>query len=248
MQDWVVANSHAGARFNQELLGYRQDQYLVVHNGVDTTRFRPLEATPLRRSLGIEQEHQVIGVFASFKKQKNHELLFRAVAGIADAYPGLRLLLVGEELYGGMHGSAEHAQMLQKLIDELKVRDRCIFVGNKPDVENYYPVCDFTVLPSRHEGMPNVILESLACGVPVIATRVADNELLVPHGKVGFIVEPDDADGLAARIRQLLDDVPMRDTLAANSRAWAEDRFSAAQMAQKMVAAYRTMYEAARRG
>jgi len=130
-------------------------------------------------------------------------------------------------------------------VDQLGLRDRCLFVGNKRDVENFYPVCDFTVLPSRHEGMPNVVLESLACGVPVIATRVADNELLVPDGKVGFIVESEDANGLAVQMQKLLDDSELRKTLGANSRSWIEENFSAYHMAGKMIDAYQLMYESA---
>ena len=245
LQDWCIANSYAGAQFNQNLLGYDKSQYIVVHNGVDTNRFRPAVGGSLRRSLGLQEADLVIGVFASFKAQKNHELFFRAVARIVMLYPNLKLMLVGEELYGGMHGSADHAQMIQVLVDQLGLRDRCLFVGNKRDVENFYPVCDFTVLPSRHEGMPNVVLESLACGVPVIATRVADNELLVPDGKVGFIVESEDANGLAVQMQKLLDDSELRKTLGANSRSWIEENFSAYHMAGKMIDAYQLMYESA---
>jgi glycosyltransferase involved in cell wall biosynthesis len=146
-----------------------------------------------------------------------------------------------------MHGSAEHARMIQALVDQLGLREKCIFVGNKRNVEDYYPACDLTVLPSRHEGMPNVILESLACGVPVVATRVADNEILVPDGKVGFIVESEDAVGLATRIRELLDDSVLREKLGATARSWIVENFSADRMAEKMIAAYRMMYESAER-
>jgi glycosyltransferase involved in cell wall biosynthesis len=247
MQDWCVANSHAGAQFRRELLGYDDGQFAVVHNGVDIKRFKPADATMLRRSLGIAETDLVVGVFASFKAQKNHELFFRAIAQIIAAYSNLKLMLVGEELFGGMHGSAEHARMIQALVDQLGLREKCIFVGNKRNVEDYYPACDLTVLPSRHEGMPNVILESLACGVPVVATRVADNEILVPDGKVGFIVESEDAVGLATRIRELLDDSVLREKLGATARSWIVENFSADRMAEKMIAAYRMMYESAER-
>jgi glycosyltransferase involved in cell wall biosynthesis len=245
MQGWCVANSYAGAKFNKDLLGYEEAQYIVVHNGVDMSRFKPMDATPIRASLGLSESDLVIGVFASFKYQKNHELFFRAIAKIISSYPNLRLLLVGEELFGGMHGSAEHAQMLQILVDDLGLRERCLFMGNKRDVESYYPICDFTVLPSRHEGMPNVVLESLACGVPVVATRVADNEILVPDGEVGFVVDSDDVDGMALQITRMLNDRSLRERLGSNARSWIEGNFSADRMTEKMIAAYRTMVESA---
>ncbi|MDJ0793291.1 MAG: glycosyltransferase [Woeseiaceae bacterium] len=241
MQDWCIANSYAGARFNSRLLGYDDDHYKVVHNGVDTERFRPSSQQLSRQELDLPDAVPVVGVFASFKAQKNHELFFRAAELLVHEFPNLKLLLVGDELYGGMHGSGEHALMLQQLVDELGLRDRCGFVGNRRDVENIYPACDLTVLPSRHEGMPNAVLESMACGVPVVVTKVADNELLVPDGEVGFVVDSEDVNGLAAKIRILLADRDLADRFGRRARAWVEEKFAAPVMADRLIAAYGSM-------
>ena len=77
---------------------------------------------------------------------------------------------------------------MDALVDELGIRDRCLFLGNRSDVADLYRACDVTLLPSLFEGTPNVVLESLASGVPVVATDVADNRLLLPEGEVGHVV------------------------------------------------------------
>jgi glycosyltransferase involved in cell wall biosynthesis len=241
MQDYCVANSHAGARFNSEMLGYPTEHYFVVHNGVNVDRFRPGSNADTRQELGLEVAEFVIGVFASFKWQKNHELFFRVAAKLVEEYPKLRFLLVGDELYEGMHGSREYKEGLEILIDELNLRGRCVFAGNRSDVERLYRACDLTVLPSRHEGMPNVVLESLASGVPVVATKVADNELLIADGEVGSLVESENDEQMAGAIKALIADDELRTRLANNCRPWVQQHFSASVMSAKMASAYDQM-------
>ena len=242
MQTYCIANSHAGAAFNSDLLGYPADHYYVVHNGVDTDRFRPGDGSALRKELGISESELVVGVFASFKHQKNHELFFNAAARIMQQLENVRFLLVGDELYGGMHGSGDYKDGLQDLVDELKIRDNCIFAGNQSTVEEYYRVCDLTVLPSRHEGMPNSVLESMASGIPVVATRVADNNLLVPDRKAGLLVESDNLEELQGAIESLLSDSSLRQQFSQESVSWVASNFSATVMSRNMARTYDQMF------
>lgn len=243
MQDYCVANSHAGAAFNSRMLGYPNDHYYVVHNGVNVDRFSPGSGQQAREELGIRADERVVGVFASFKRQKNHELFFRAAAELSEEVPNLRFLFVGDELYEGVHGSREYKESLEVLIDELGIRDACVFAGNRRDVERLYLACDLTVLASRHEGMPNVILESMASGVPVVATNVADNARILRDGEGGLLVETENRSQLRDAIRSLLMDDALRRDLGAAARRRAVERFSAAVMSQKMTEAYLSMVE-----
>ena len=128
----------------------------------------------MRRELGIGDQEFVVGMFASFKKQKNHPLFFNAARRVLQRLPQTRLLLVGDE-HGGMQGSDACKRDMDRLVDEWDIRERCLFLGNRHDVDLFYYACDLTVLPSLFEGTPNVALESMACGVPVITTQVSDN-------------------------------------------------------------------------
>lgn len=236
-KDWQhasVANSHAGAEFNQRMLGYGRSHYRVVHNGVNTQRFRPGDGGALRKKLGISEDVIVVGLFGSFKEQKNHRLFFRVASDLVQKNDVCQFMLVGDQLYDGMHGSDQYKAELDKLIDELGIRGKCLFVGNQIRVEEYYRACDLTVLPSLHEGMPNVVLESLASGVPVIATDVSDNHLLIRDRKVGLLVPSDDPVRLRVAMSTLIEDADLRRLYGRNAVQWIREHFSAQIMAEKM--------------
>jgi len=237
----VIANSHEGAAFNRQKLGHRESQYHVIHNGVDTARFRPRDNADVRRDLGIGAADKVVGMFASFKRQKNQPMLLRAAAQLRRRHPGLRLLLVGDELYGGMHGSDLYKVGVQKLIDELGLRSCCVLPGNRPDVERLYCACEVTVLPSLFEGTPNAVLESLACGVPVVVTDVCDHRLIVPDGQVGFVVPLGDEDSLARRLDELLSNEELRSRLGRAGHDWVSEHFSTACMVSRTEQVYRRL-------
>ena len=237
--DLTMANSHAGAAFNSRELGMPPATYRVVHNGVDTERFQPCAQPELRAELGIQPDELVVGMFASFKPQKNHPLFLRAARMALDAGARFRLLFVGDELYKGMSGSLEFKQRIQQTVDELQLRPHCVFTGNQKNVERYYNVCDVTALPSLFEGTPNVALESMACGVPVVATNVSDNAYIVPDGRAGFVVDLHDAKSMAERLVRLTQDHELRARLSHDARAWVMAEFSCARLAEKTLAVYR---------
>jgi glycosyltransferase involved in cell wall biosynthesis len=236
--DLIIANSHAGAAFSSRVLGHPPSFYRVVHNGVDLERFTPGPATEVREELGIAADEPVVGMFASFKAQKNHPLAFQAARLLMDRLPRARFLFVGDMLFEGMHGSANHARRMHRVVDDLGIRSRCLFLGNRRDVARLYRACDVTILPSLFEGTPNVLLESMATAVPVVATNVADNAFIVPDGKVGFLIRPGDAVALAEHLYQLLLDHPLRLNLGLAARAWVSESFSTAALARRTAQVY----------
>jgi glycosyltransferase involved in cell wall biosynthesis len=239
LQDLVIANSHCGAEFNSTLIGYPKHRYRVVRNGVDVQRFRPRPAEQVRESFGIPRDALVIGMFASFKPQKNHGLLLEAIKDITARTERVRFLFVGDALHKGMSDSDAYKAWLVKRIDALAIREHCVFAGNRQDVELIYPICDLTVLPSLFEGTPNALLESMACGVPVVTTDVSDNREIVPDGEVGFVVPSGDVQQLTARILELLEDPTLRARLSHQARAWVLRHFSSERLAENTANVYR---------
>lgn len=237
-RDITVANSNAGAESNARAFKRPLSEYRVVHNGVDTERFRPGNGAETRRQLAIPASAPLVGVFANFKKQKNHAMTFRAFRQVLNAFPEARLLLVGAppaDSRGRL--DAYHAQ-LYRLADELGIRDQCLFVGHQDTTEHLYPACDVTVLSSYHEGTPNVLLESMACGVPVVATRVCDNAYVVKEGEAGYLVDIDDEAALADCVGLILGDCDRRRQMGRNARHWVCEEFSTRRLAQKMADIY----------
>jgi glycosyltransferase involved in cell wall biosynthesis len=236
--DRIVANSHAGAESNARAFNRALSNYRVVHNGVDTDRFRPQDPTAARSALGIPQDCAIIGNVSNFKPQKNHVMLFRAFRRVLDVYPQARLVLVGDEPVDsrGRHGS--YQAEVSRVMHELAIREHCMFLGHRNDIEQLYPAFDVTVLSSLHEGTPNVLLESMACGVPVIATRVCDNEYVVKDGEVGYLVDVGQEAAMGDCIRLMLRDKTRRQGMGSHARQWVCREFSSKRLAEKMEAVY----------
>lgn len=239
--DRIVANSEAGAAFNRRALGFAADKYRVVRNGVDTGRFRPMDQRAARAALGLQESQPIIGMFASFKQQKNHPLLLRAAQQVLLQYPGAQFMFVGGSIAGDWQGSGAYAQEVCSLADTLGIASACRFMGTREDLPELYAACDLTVLPSLHEGTPNTVLESMACARPVVITDVADNARVAPHGQVGCIVPAGDQQALAAAIVALLNEPLRRAQLGQRARVWAEQEFSLPALSSNMLAVYREL-------
>lgn len=238
--DGCVANSNAGAAFNRTLTVLPETAYFVVHNGVDTHRFQPTDASKLRAELGFGDD-VVVGMFGSFKHQKNHPMLLRAAARLLEKHQNLHFLFVGTTIHEGYAATDDYAGEVMQLVKDLDLGPHCSFVGAKTDIERYYNVCDVTALPSLFEGTPNVALESMACGVPMVATDVSDNSLVIPDAQAGFIVPLDDIEAFTHRLASLIDDAELRRALGEGARQWVTERFSLGRMADKMGEVYETL-------
>lgn len=236
--DVIIANSDAGAKSHARIYNRPPSDYRVVHNGVDTKRFRPMDGITMRRKLGITLTCPVVGVFAAFRKQKNHSMLFRAFKLVLDSLPEVRLLIVGDQPVDSRGRLNGYRAQLDRLADDLRIRHRCVFLGHQKDTEHLYPACDITVLSSLHEGTPNVLLESMACGVPVMATNVCDNEYIIKDGEVGYLVAVGDDAGMARRMVSLLGNNALRQEMGRKARNWVLEEFSTKRLAEKTEAVY----------
>jgi glycosyltransferase involved in cell wall biosynthesis len=125
------------------------------------------------------------------------------------------------------------------LADSLGVSKAISYLGNRDDVADLYHACDVTVLTSKREGTPNVLLESMASGVPVVATDVADNATIVPDGRVGYVVAYDDDESMAERVGRLLTDRSARESFGQEARRWVEAEFTLDRLAAQTADVYR---------
>lgn len=237
----IIANSYAGAAFNARITRLSTEHYTVVRNGVDVDRFRPLPRNSLRAHEGIAPEAFCIGMFASMKRQKNHILLLEAIKLCVPDIPNLVVLFVGGVLTCDRGSSAGYSGEVRQLVDDFGLAGICRFLGIRSDVVKLYNICDVTVLPSLYEGNPNVVLESMACSVPVIITDVADNRDLVNDGEQGYVVAPE-PQIVAQRLRLLAYDRQLRSKLGKNARARIKREFTLDLMAQNMAKIYSENY------
>jgi glycosyltransferase involved in cell wall biosynthesis len=235
--DLVIANSHAGAVFHRRHFGSAQDRYEVLYNGLDTDRFQPASVPDaLRAEFDPERKHFLIGMFANYKRQKNHPMAVKAFKLVLEKIPHARLLLIGESYDDGGKCRVEVTQ----LIREYEMEASCLQLGNRSDVVDFYNLCDITILPSFHEGLPNVVLESMACGTPAVVTDVSDNARLVRDGVSGYVVKVGEVEKLAERIVELAGDRERLEQFSKAARAEAIDRFSRHGMAENLATIYAT--------
>jgi glycosyltransferase involved in cell wall biosynthesis len=242
LSDGLIANSNSGKRFVHRTLGVPLDRIHVIHNGINTEEFSPGDGCVIRQELGIDETDQVVGMVASFKRQKNHTMFFGMADAVHREFPCAWFLCVGEPLRDNFGGAEDYHREMSEFVRTVEARDRIIMLGNRKDMRNVYNACDVTVLTSRHEGTPNVLLESMACGVPVVATRVSDNEHIVADGNTGFIVALDDVESMAARVADLLADPGRRSRMGEAARTHVCEHFSTACLCQKTGELYETLY------
>ncbi|MGQ0613239.1 MAG: glycosyltransferase [Planctomycetaceae bacterium] len=175
-------------------LGVPEAKVSVIDNGVDGRAFAPGKSAPARRELGISEEGPWILSVGSLVPVKGQDLLLDAMASLAGS---ARLLLVGE---------GPELGRLRMRAARLGLADRVHFAGGVPHerLPLYYRAADLFCLPSRNEGCPNVVLEALASGCPVVAAAVGQVPNLVEEGRSGLLVPPEDASALAGALGRML--------------------------------------------
>jgi glycosyltransferase involved in cell wall biosynthesis len=196
-------------------LGANKDTTRELGNGVDTELFRPENRLTARQALGIPEDAQMVLTVAALIPLKGHRFLISAISELAPKYPKLMVYCAGS-------GSELHH--LEQQVKAAGLQDRIKFAGQRPydELRLWYSAADVSCLASSREGWPNVLLESLACGTPVVATDVgAVTEILVSPD-LGIVVQQDSA-ALARGLAEALDRRWDRTLIAQHARArtWA---------------------------
>lgn len=188
----------------------------VIPGGVDLAHFTPRPQAAARQALGLNADEKILLFVGRIQRLKGLEVLLRAFARLSDL--NARLLVVGGQA-DTSHESREIAR-LQQLVARLDIGERTQFVGAVPheQLPLYYAAADVTVMPSSYESFGLVAVESLACGTPVVATRVGGLTSIVHDGETGLLVPWRDADLFADRLRAVLAEPGLRARLAAGAR------------------------------
>jgi glycosyltransferase involved in cell wall biosynthesis len=198
-------------------LGIARNRVSVIANGVDIDKFSPPaeEFRPVR---------QVVLCVARFAPAKDHETLIKAFQIAAPNFPAAELWLVGE---GPLKAN------VAKLVARSKLRGRMRIYDGTLDLIPFYHQASILVLSSIEEGLPNVVLEGMACGLPVVATDVGGLPDAVVPGKTGELVPPSDPEALARALMELLASEENRLTMGAAGRERALHEYSLAAMMRR---------------
>lgn len=206
----VTANSEQQAEMLRGIV-QGKEKVQCIPNGIDTTMFKPCDKKKARERLGIPEDQKVILFAGWLIPRKGVEYLLEALKMMKKDVKKAQVYLMGEGIL---------KEELQRKVKELGIENDVVFLGVKTQQElaEYMGASDVFVLPSLSEGRANVIAEALACGAPVVASRVGDASMMMEEGVNGFLVNPQDSEDLAEKIKKVLADEGLRRKLAENLR------------------------------
>ena len=230
--DCVVAFSPHERDAMVRLYGADGNRVELIPCGVDLSRFRPIGRTAARRELGLNG-HKVMLYVGRIEPLKGADLLLHAAASL-ESEEGVQVLVVGSDA----EGSGE-IERLHQLSDDLQLGDAVEFVGRVPQerLALYYSAADVCVVPSFYESFGLAALESMACGTPVVASRVGGLSTIVQHGRTGYLKSWRCPEAFAQSLEMIMANEDLRDSMGRAARNRAET-LSWDQVAGRLLALY----------
>ncbi len=220
--------------------GHEEDMIEVVYNGIDLEIIKPQKTSKqMREELGISDKSIVIGEVGRLCETKGQHLLIKAAPKVIDRFPNSKIIFVGKDL----ERDGVYERELIDLAKNLNIENKIIFTGYRDDVIDIINSFDLFVLPSLAEGLPVVILEAMACGIPVVATSVGGNEEIVKDGVTGTIVPPGDSESLARAIIYNLENPEVSNRMGERSYERVKKYFTRQQMLERTFKIYEEVLE-----
>src|SRR3989475_5351013 len=230
--DRIVTLTDRGAEEHVQYKIAGPGKFVTIHSGIDLAYFRSVRVDPAvkRKELGLPPEGVIVGTVGRLVPIKGLEWLLKAAPRVLAEFPQACFVIIGD---GPMIGE------LRQLTSKLGIGLQVVFLGAREDVPECLAALDLFVLPSLNEGMGRVLLEAMAVGCPVVATRVGGIPDIVADGTTGLLVPPRDERALAEAILTFLRD---RSRRAADGEA-ARRRIDGRLAVEKMAASAARLYD-----
>jgi len=200
------------------------DKIKVIYNGVDINKFKAgtdCKADISRKDISVPERAVVIGTIASLRKEKAIDVLINAIPKVIKEYPEAFFLIIGD---------GRERLSLDMSAKRLGLNGNLRFLGEREDVDKIIPFFDIVCLSSRIENFPLAILEGMACGKPVVATRVGGVPEMVKDRVNGFLAKIDSSDELAECLKSLIGDRQLAERMGREGRKIVESRFALGRM------------------
>jgi glycosyltransferase involved in cell wall biosynthesis len=216
----------------------------VVHNPVDTERFRPgfLAARDARSRLGLPEGVPVLGVVAQITPWKGQYEAVATAAQLREQHRDVRLVLVGSPKFTSdatRFDNPDYARRLEHSIDELDLRENVLLLGERTDVPEIMSALDILLVPSWYEPFGRTMIEAMAMGLPVIATSVGGPREVIRDGESGFLLPPKTPARWARQAAELLADADRRARIGAAARERVLAEFSTRAYVERVLSGYR---------
>lgn len=221
MVDGIITNAIA---IKEKYLsyGWMEDHYIrLIRNGVDTNITNLLNNQDVELKYNLPNKRPVLGIFGRLVPIKQHNLFLDIAKMILEKYPQAIFLIVG---YGPFE------EEIRKYAINLGIQESVYLLGFQSDVYSLYSYCDIVLLTSSYDGFPNVLMEAMAVGRPVITFDVGGVRELISSGKTGVVVPANDTKMMAGKALELLDSKELRDNIGLNAKLSMIENFSITKM------------------
>jgi sugar transferase (PEP-CTERM/EpsH1 system associated) len=230
----AVGQSVRQALIDNEGLAARRVE--VIYNGVDQKPFRAVRNTASRKSvrseLNVPDDEFLVIQVARLNPLKDHLTAVESIAKLVDKKIPVRLILVGE---------GETQSEIERTIDQLGLTRNVQLLGTRQDIPELLSAADAFLLSSISEGIPLTIIEAMAAGIPVVATDVGGNSEVIENGRTGLLCSAKDSSFMAQQLTELYESHDLRNMLAENAMARAQELFDIDQMHDAYVGVYDSM-------
>jgi glycosyltransferase involved in cell wall biosynthesis len=221
------------------------DRLKQIPNGVDTNRFHPVKAeekAELRDQLGLPGKMKLILFVGHFSLEKSPNIFLEGwMQHVAEKFPDTGIIYIGSNNLDHYEVDADLVRDMQK-ITESYLNKRVFFIERTHEIEKYFQAVDMFVLPSLREGLPNALLEAMACGLPVITSRLEGvTDWIVEDGKNGLLLKSVIGDDLGKALISMLKDEIQAHLLGLKARETVLERFSMEKVAEEYLELYRRL-------
>ncbi|OGS23636.1 MAG: hypothetical protein A2314_07750 [Elusimicrobia bacterium RIFOXYB2_FULL_50_12] len=228
-----VAAVSGGVKNEAERSGINRFRLCTIHNGVDFANFARVSADDVKRcrsALAIKDKVKLVLAVGRLAPEKGYSYLIEAAARVVARHPGAVFAILGD---------GTQKDVLEAQIKKAGLENNFRLPGQSDEVNFFLAAADVFVMPSINEGMPMALLEAMAAGKPIVASRVGEIPAILDDGVSGWLVPPADSHVLSEKIISFLETPKLAQILARNGRQTALARFSAGAMADEYIKLYK---------
>lgn len=196
------------------------EKIVTLYNGIDLSAYKdlsPENRLAKRKELGLSPRSIVAVTVAVLREPKGIQFMLQAMTQLRETSPNLQYLIVGD---------GEHGPTLKEMARRLGVENQVVFTGQRNDIHEILPVCDFFVLPTLTEALPTVLMEAMAAQKAIIASNVGGVPEMIQDGVNGKLLPPGDVPALVTACAQLASDLAMRNAWGTAGKAICQEKFN----------------------
>lgn len=233
--DHIVTTGEALRRQLHRDNGFSMDRMTSVPTGVDLGRFEAGDQIAARAALGLDPSRRYLGIVATLRNWKGHTYLLDSMRQWSQTWLDWDVLIIGD---------GPQRENLARRVSELGLQTRVRMVGNQEDVPRWLQALDIFVLPSYGcEGVPQSVMQAMACGLPVVSTSVGAIDEAVVHEHTGLLIPPRMTDALTVALTRLMGDPALRTRMGVAGRDRAQAKFGMDVMLRAMEGVYARMLQ-----